>query len=163
MPNDEEQVSQELRSSLEKEYDVVGADWRFLIGTRFAMLAFSITLISFLLGVYRYMITAFTDVDLSGLSADQVLDLIKLRNEALRVIPVIGAVTAGLLLLVEWRTRNLYHQGCAQRAEKIEEMAISGSSPIPRFLSVLAPTLCNCKRLRAHDIHLAYIYGRVNI
>jgi len=122
MPNDEEQVSQELRSSLEKEYDVVGADWRFLIGTRFAMLAFSITLISFLLGVYRYMITAFTDVDLSGLSADQVLDLIKLRNEALRVIPVIGAVTAGLLLLVEWRTRNLYHQGCAQRAEKIEEM-----------------------------------------
>ncbi|OGZ54877.1 MAG: hypothetical protein A3F85_04290 [Candidatus Ryanbacteria bacterium RIFCSPLOWO2_12_FULL_44_26] len=102
MPESEE----ETRLSLRNEYTVVGASWRFLVGIRFAVLAFAATVLSALLGAYQYVLT----------NKDRLGDV---GQTALWAVPALGIVTTIAIFLIEERTKILY-TSCLQRGRKVE-------------------------------------------
>jgi len=98
---------EETRLSLRNEYTVVGADWRFLVGLRFATLAFAATLLSALLGAYQYVLTNKAVLGELGMTA-------------LWAIPGFGLIITVALYLLEQRTKQLY-TACLLRGKHIEE------------------------------------------
>ena len=102
MPESEE----ETRLSLRNEYTVVGASWRFLVGIRFAVLAFAATVLSALLGAYQYVLT----------NKDRLGDVGQTASWA---VPALGIVTTIAIFLIEERTKILY-TSCLQRGRKVE-------------------------------------------
>ena len=91
MPENDE----ETRLSLRNEYTVVGADWRFLVGIRFAVLAFAATVLSALLGAYQYVLT----------NKDRLGDV---GQTALWAVPALGITVTLIVWLIEARTKKLY-------------------------------------------------------
>ncbi|OGZ42319.1 MAG: hypothetical protein A3C80_00600 [Candidatus Ryanbacteria bacterium RIFCSPHIGHO2_02_FULL_45_43] len=125
------------RSALEQEYNVVGSDWRFLSSIRFALLAFSITLNSFLLGAYQFTLTPEQVVTEQKQEVTEKKEntkkiaiekkkeeilLAELKKTATKAIPIIGILFLFILTLIEWRTRNLYGNGCVERGKEIEDL-----------------------------------------
>ncbi|MDP3900095.1 MAG: hypothetical protein Q8Q23_03390 [bacterium] len=109
----EKPSDEEIYNFLRNEYLVVGFDWRFFVGLRFAVLAFSATLLSALLGAYQYVLTT-----RNTLTEEQ---LIKLSNTAIWAIPVFGIASVLAIWIIEERTRTLY-TACMQRAQMIEKV-----------------------------------------
>jgi len=90
------------------EYSEILSSWRYYGTMRFGILAFSITLTSFLVGVYRYFLT----VELGKVG--------EIKNLALWTIPFLGMLSAAALVLLDMRIRAAYGHACYLRGREIE-------------------------------------------
>ena len=117
MPDGNE--ARNIEQSLQTEYREVAAFTRQFMLVRFATLAFSITLIGFLAGVYQYVLIIPQEQLVVQINED--VSLRDLRGVALQFIPLIGVLTAVALQLLDWRVRKLYFHSCLQRGETIEK------------------------------------------
>ncbi len=95
------------RETLQNEYNVVAANWRFIVGSRFVILVFFATISSAFSGAYR--------------SAHQ--ECLSSPNAAFELwaIPLLGMVVSVGVFAMDWRVRLLYFRPCISRGIKIED------------------------------------------
>jgi len=108
MADKQERVPDEQhRQALLCEYPVLGESWKFLVGLRFAFIAFSVTLVSMLFGGYRAVLEHMDDAHAFG-------------RPALFVLSLIGLVSAAIIGFIEEHTREMCAE-CLRRGMQIEE------------------------------------------
>ncbi|MEK7579692.1 MAG: hypothetical protein AAB469_00655 [Patescibacteria group bacterium] len=135
MPSGNE--ARNIEQSLQTEYREVAAFIRQFMVVRFATLAFSITLLAFLVGVYQYVLTM--PEEQLGIQVGEGALLRDLRTLALQFIPLIGVLTTIALQLLDWRIRKLYFHSCLQRGETIEKALGLDDAHISRLRTTPQP------------------------
>lgn len=138
----ETKIDDPMRKTLENEYSGVMTSSRYFTGIRFAVLAFSVTLISFLVGTYQYVLTA----DAEKLGA--------LREVTLRGIPLIGMFTTFVLTCIDRRTMRLHYHCCSLRGRAIEEELGVADGYFRKLRTAPAPL-----RYATHTATISFFYG----
>lgn len=143
-----------IEQSLQAEYGEVAAFTRQFMVIRFATLAFSITLLAFLVGVYQYVLIIPEEQLVIQVGRRTLLR--DLREAALQYIPFIGFLTAAALFLIDWRIRNLYFHSCLQRGEIIERTLGLDNAHISRLQTAPEPL-----KFASHTIVIWFFYGLI--
>lgn len=145
MPTKRREQRKDINESLRYEYREVAAFTRQFHVVRFGILAFSLTLMSFLANIYGSVLG---DGEKFG----------QLRQLGLSAIPLFGIITTLALLLMDWRLRNLSKYPCFDRGEEIERRLGLENGHIRRIRMAPAPL-----RIFSHTLIITLIYALVGL